>query len=183
MQGSSCMKKCLFEVGSVGWMGFHGCRGRAAWVCLYLPTYECRKRAGETHPSWLQVFRPFLPNSQVAFLCSGFQHAGRIVHESMRRCSPVDSSSTGVPAFIITHRPGGAVLASPNTSHRCHRTTPYAKQALSAGAPQHPSEAKPVLASFEPEVVYFQLLHLIYIFCSSVRLWISKVNTHLQAWL
>lgn len=58
-----------------------------------------------------------------------------------------------------------SILANPGH----HRTTPSAKQALSAGAPQHPSEAKPILASFEPEFVYFQLLQL-YAFCSSTRL-------------
>lgn len=75
------------------------------------------------------------------------------------------------PLPVITGRPGGAVLALHDTSHSCHRAGPCSRQALSA-VPQSPSDAKPAPASSWPKFAScsFQLLSLIYAFCSGVRL-------------
>lgn len=46
----------------------------------------------------------FPPKLTVAFLCSRAQQGGCVVHESTECCSPPDSSSKGVPTFLLARR-------------------------------------------------------------------------------
>lgn len=150
---------------ALSWMLGQGSSGLSV-----LASSKCRKRGWETCPSWLQ-----------SSVLSSQAHSSSSVQQSSAGwlCCPwkhrvLQPSNPAAQEFPLSCWPGGTGLAPLNTSHRCHQTTPCAKQTLSAGVPHHPSEVKPVLASLESEFVYFWLFHLIYVSCSSIRLWISK---------
>lgn len=189
-------------------VGPAGCQGRAARVCLCLPTTRAPSSAlksrnlhggvRSTAPLWGCRFR-----GAHGWVTAGKVWAGggvRCQEKSWRcsvlrrSCSSDRSSQTpeqapgsvelpkpslkawvAAPLAEPTGRPGEAVLAPHDRSHRCHRAAPCSRQARPAVPSTHLKQSLP---RFHPGpnlcCCSFQLLSLLYAFCKALK-WQSKL--------
>lgn len=191
-------------------VGPAGCQGRAARVCLCLPTTRAPSSALESGnqcggvrspaPLWGCRFhgaRGWVTAGKVwaggGVLCQEKSWRCSVLRRS---CSSDHSSQTpqqapgsvelpkpslkawvAAPLAVPPGRPGGAVLAPHDRSHRCHRAAPCSGQAPPTVPSTHLMQSLPWLHP-GPNLCRcsLQLLSLLYAFCKALK-WQSKLTS------